>query len=147
MQILCTYCQGVTTWRYQIACLVSADTLIILCKEKGLRLWRCSATATFVWHLTQVGSKLPGTCTISSVVNLQNLLCTTLVVRVVFNLKTKLLPPGSLLHIQEKPDKYSDAESSSSQALQPVVSNVAGYNLAQDKIIYIWDVQRRKWAI
>ena len=36
----------------------------------------------------------------------------------------------------------SDAESSSLQALQPVVSNIAGYNLAQDKIIYGWDVQK-----
>ena len=26
------------------ACQASADTLIILCKEQGLRLWRCSAT-------------------------------------------------------------------------------------------------------
>ena len=27
-------------------------------------------------------------------------------------------------------------------ASPPVVSNIAGYNLAQDKIIYGWDVQR-----
>ena len=27
-------------------------------------------------------------------------------------------------------------------ALPPVVSNIAGYNLAQDKIIYVWDVPR-----
>ena len=27
------------------------------------------------------------------------------------------------------------------------LSNIAGYNLAQDKIIYVWDVQRRERAI
>ena len=27
------------------------------------------------------------------------------------------------------------------------LSNIAGYNLAQDKIIYVWDVQRREHAI
>ena len=27
------------------------------------------------------------------------------------------------------------------------LSNIAGYNLAQDKIIYLWDVQRREQTI
>ena len=27
------------------------------------------------------------------------------------------------------------------------LSNIAGYNLAQDKIIYLWDVQRREQRI
>ena len=27
------------------------------------------------------------------------------------------------------------------------LSIIVGYNLAQDKIIYVWDVQMRKWAI
>ena len=27
------------------------------------------------------------------------------------------------------------------------LSNIAGYNLAQDKIIYVWDVQKRERAI
>ena len=42
----------------------------------------------------------------------------------------------------KEPNEDSDAEPSSLQALPPVVSNIAGYNLAQDKIIYGWDVQR-----
>ena len=42
----------------------------------------------------------------------------------------------------EEPNEDSDAESSSLPASPPVVSNIAGYNLAQDKIIYVWDVQR-----
>ena len=42
----------------------------------------------------------------------------------------------------EGPNEDSDAESSSLPASPPFVSNIAGYNLAQDKIIYVWDVQR-----
>ena len=46
----------------------------------------------------------------------------------------------------EEPNEDSDAESLSLLASQPVVSIIAGYNLAQDKIIYCWDVQRlRRW--
>ena len=26
------------------------------------------------------------------------------------------------------------------------LSNMGGYNLAQDKIIYLWDIQSTKWA-
>ena len=37
----------------------------------------------------------------------------------------------------KEPNKDSDAESSSLQAVPPVVSNIAG-----DKIIYGWDVQK-----
>ena len=33
------------------------------------------------------------------------------------------------------------------QSLRCCLSNIAGYNLAQDKIMYIWDVQRRGQAI
>ena len=51
------------------------------------------------------------------------------------------------MHPVQKPDKYSDAESSSSPASSPVVSNIAGYNLAQYKIINVWDVQRSEQAI
>ena len=76
--------------------------------------------------------------------------------RVVFNLKIKL--PASAAtesppqHPAEEPDEYSDAESSSSPASPPeesppVVSNIAGYNLDQYKIIYVSDVQRRELAI
>ena len=35
----------------QLACQASADTTIILSKELGLRLWRCSATDTVVFTL------------------------------------------------------------------------------------------------
>ena len=31
--------------------------------------------------------------------------------------------------------------------MPPVVSDIVGYNLVNDKIIYIWDVQRRGRAI
>ena len=61
------------------------------------------------------------------------------VLRVVFNLKTKPTPASRRQPksgVQE-PNKDSDAESSSLQAVPPVVSNIAG-----DKIIYGWDVQR-----
>ena len=32
-------------------------------------------------------------------------------------------------------------------AAEIISSNIAGYNLVQDKIIYFWDVQRREQAI
>ena len=73
---------------------------------------------------------------------MQNLLGTTLDLRVVFNLKTKLPPLCCLLSIQLK-----SQTSTLAQASPPNVSNIAGYNLAQDKIIYVWDVQRRERAI
>ena len=31
--------------------------------------------------------------------------------------------------------------------MPPVMSDIAGYNLVKDKIIYVWDVQRRGRAI
>ena len=31
--------------------------------------------------------------------------------------------------------------------MQPVVSDIAGYNLVKDKIIYVWDFQRSGRAI
>ena len=43
----------------------------------------------------------------------------------------------------EEPNEDSDAESSSSPASPPVVSNIAGYNLVRAKITSVWDVQRR----
>ena len=88
----------------------------------------------------------------NSIVDLQNLLCATLVLRVVFNLKTKQTSL-SRLHSRvgwadsQRANKDSDAESSLSPASPPVVPNIACYNLAQDKIIYICDVQRRWLAI
>ena len=94
MPSLGRYCQGVT--RYRIACQASADTSIISCKEKGLTLWRCSATETLLSHFVQA------TCAISSIVDLQNLLSTTLVLRVVFNLKTKPTPSSRLNSRQPK---------------------------------------------
>ena len=47
----------------------------------------------------------------------------------------------------EEPNEGSDAESSSSPASPPIVSDIADYNLAQDKIIYVWYVQIRGRAI
>ena len=65
---------------------------------------------------------------------------------VVFSLKTKLTPSSRLHSRQQKSNKDSDAEPSSLPASLPVVSNIAGYNLVQDKIIYVWDGQRlRRW--
>ena len=65
---------------------------------------------------------------------------------VVFSLKTKLTPSSRLHSRQQKSNKDSDAEPSSLPASLPVVSNIAGYNLVQDKIIYVWDGQRlRSW--
>ena len=102
MPSLDRYCQGVI--RYRVACQASADTSIILCKEKGLRLWRCSAAASatenLLSHFMQVRSKLP--VAISSVVYLRNLLGTTLVLRVVSNLKTKPTPSSRLHSRQQK---------------------------------------------
>ena len=66
------------------------------------------------------------------------------VLRVVFNLKTKPIPASRRQPksgVQE-PNEDSDAESSSLPASPPVVSNIPGYNLAQEKVIYGWDVQR-----
>ena len=42
-----------------------------------------------------LAGKVQATCLISRVVDLQNLLCTTLVLRVLFTLKTKLLVASS----------------------------------------------------
>ena len=44
----------------------------------------------------------------------------------------------------KEPNEDSDAESLSSQASPPVVSNIAGYNLAKDKIILFW--MFRSWG-
>ena len=38
-----------------------------MCKEKGLRLWRCSATETLLSHFMQVRSKLPAQSAASSI--------------------------------------------------------------------------------
>ena len=65
MPSLGRYCQGVT--RYRVACQASADTSIILSKEKGLRLWRCCATETLLSHFMQVRSKLPAQSAASSI--------------------------------------------------------------------------------
>ena len=65
MPSLGRYCQGVI--RYRVACQASADTSIILCKEKGLRLWRCFATETLLSHFMQVRSKLPAQSAASSI--------------------------------------------------------------------------------
>ena len=40
------------------------------------------------------------------------------------------------------PQQTAEEPNEDSDASQPVVSNIAGYNLAQDKIIFGWDVQR-----
>ena len=58
--------QGVI--RYRIACQASAlKHSIILCKEQGLRLWRCSATETPLSQFMQVRSKLPAKSAASSI--------------------------------------------------------------------------------
>ena len=84
--------------------------------------------------------KVQATCSISSVVDLQNLLGTTLVLRVVPNKST---PPSSLLSIQPK-SQTSTLTLSLHIHVQQCCQ--AGYNLAYDKIIYVWDVQRRTLA-
>ena len=101
MPSLGRYCQGVIRYR---ACQALVDTLIILCTEKGLRLWRCCASEALLLHFMQVRSKLPEVQAISSVVDLQNLLGTgtTLVLKVVFNLKTKPTPSSRLHSRQPK---------------------------------------------
>ena len=66
--------------------------------------------------------KVQATCSISSVVDLQNLLGTTLVLRVVLNLKTKPTPTSSLLSIQPKSQPSTltlSLQSSSSPASVP----------------------------
>ena len=89
--------------RYRIACTASMDTSIVLCKEQALRLWRClQLTLTCCISCRCPGGGAQATCTISIVIDLQNLLGTPLVLRVVFILKTKQPPPSCLFHIQQK---------------------------------------------
>ena len=46
----------------------------------------------------------------------------------------------------KEPNEDSDTESLSSQASPPVLSNIAGYNLAKDNITHVLDVQKlRLW--
>ena len=98
-------------------------------------------------HFTQVGSKaLQATCAIRSVVDLQNLLGTTLVLKVVFNLKTKPLPQIRLLRIQ--PKSQTSTLTMSLHCRRPRRQKCPTLlNLALSKIIYVWDVQMREWAI
>ena len=73
----------------------------------------CDLNSFVAFHAGEVQA----TGAISSVVDLQNLLGTALVLSVVFNLKTKLTPPSPasrpLSRQPKSPNEFSDAESSS----------------------------------
>ena len=73
-----------------------------------------------------------------------NIFGTTLVLRVVFNLKTKPTPSSRLHSRQPKSQTRTLALSlhSCRPRRQSCPILLAQYNLAQDKIIYCWYVQR-----
>ena len=100
----------------------------------------CDWTSSITFYAGEVQA----TCTISSVVDLQNLLVTMLVLGVVFNLKTKQTPSSSL-HSRQPKSKTRTLTLSLHHRLphSQMCLTLLATTLPKDKIVYVWDVQRR----
>ena len=106
MPSLCGYCQGVI--RYRVAYRALEDTWsyfnhTMQRKLEGTQIVEMLWNSFLAFHAGEVQA----TCAISSVVVLQNLLDTVLVLRVVFNFNTKQTPLSRLYSRQPKSQSWT----------------------------------------
>ena len=118
---------------------------------KSLRLWRWCATETLLSHFMQVRSKLPVQSAASSICEICSALAPC------WSWKSSSTWKPSRHH---RVASIADSQRAKRglltlslhrrqprRQLCPTLLGNSGYNLVKDKVIYVWDVQRRGLAI